>query len=134
MVEMTDKMREEISKQGVFALATSSASGVPNVVPVGMLFVEDNSTICVVDNYMCKTLANVKENPWAALYVWNPELKTPWQIKGKVSVETSGADYEKARAMAKSKRETFPAKSLIKISITEIYSVAPGPEAGKKIA
>ena len=51
-----------------FALATSSKEGVPNVVPIGFLWVANDKEIWVIDNYMNKTYANIKENPVAAVY------------------------------------------------------------------
>ena len=38
MSKLTAEMLEAMTKQGIFAFATASKDGVPNVVPVGMLF------------------------------------------------------------------------------------------------
>jgi len=43
-----------------------------------------------------------------------------------------GPDYEAAKKMAKEKKETYPAKGLIKIIVSDRYDTTPGPEAGKK--
>ncbi len=123
-------IQEEMKKQRVFALATASKDGVPNVVPVGMLFIGEDGKVWLVDNYLKKTLGNIRENPAVSFYVWNPEAKESYQIKGKASVVSSGPDYEKAVAFAHSKRESFPAKNLIKIEPEEIYYVTPGDHAG----
>jgi predicted pyridoxine 5'-phosphate oxidase superfamily flavin-nucleotide-binding protein len=50
-----------------------------------------------------------------------------------VEVVSSGPDYEKAKAIAKAERETLPAKNLLRMTVTEVYSVAPGPDAGKRL-
>lgn len=133
MAAITAEMIEDMKKQGVFALATASKDGVPNVVPIGMLFMGDDGNVWVVDNFLKKTLRNLKENPVAAFYIWNPESKESYQVKGTATVETSGADYEKAVAFAHSKKETLPAKSLVKIKVSEVYYVTPGPHAGDMV-
>lgn len=133
MAALTDEMIEVMKTMKPISFATASKDGVPNVVPVGMMFVADDGCIWLVDNYLCKTLANLRENPRAAFYIWNPDSKESWQVKGSVSIENSGADYEKAVAFAHSKKETFPAKNLVKMAVTDVYYVTPGDHAGKKI-
>ena len=133
MAKLTEEMIEAMKKQGICALATASKDGVPNVVPVGMIFVGEDGNIWIVDNYFRKTIANMQENPRAAFYIWDKDGKESWQLKGSLKVENSGADYEKAVAFAHSKRETFPAKNLVKLSVDEIYYVTPGDHAGLKV-
>ena len=53
--------------------------------------------------------------------------------KGDVTIENSGADYEKAVAFAHSKSDRYPAKNLLKIRIKEIYCETPGPGAGVRV-
>ena len=130
MAGLTPEIIEEMKNQRIFSLATSTKNGIPNVVPVGFLFAGDDNKIWVIDNYFKKTLKNIKENPFVSFYVWHPECKESYQIKGKVEIVSSGPDYEKAVALAHSKKETYPAKNLIKIEVTEIYYVTPGDHAG----
>ena len=130
MVQLTEEMLEEMKATGIISFATASKDGTPNVVPVGMIFLGDDGNIWLVDNYLNKTLANLKENPKAAFFIWNRDFKETYQIKGTVTIETSGSDYLKAVSIAHSKKETYPAKNLIKIEITEVYYVTPGDHAG----
>ncbi len=133
MAKLTQDILDQMKNQKVYALATASKDGVPNVVPVGMLIPKEDGTIWIIDNYFGKTIANMEENPKAAFYVWNPECKESWQVKGALSIEDSGADYEAAVAFAHSIKEIFPAKHLVKMTVDEIYYVTPGDHAGKKI-
>ena len=133
MAKLTQDILDQMKNQKVYALATASKGGVPNVVPVGMLIPKEDGTIWIIDNYFGKTIANMEENPKAAFYVWNPECKESWQVKGTLSIEDSGADYEAAVAFAHSIKEIFPAKHLVKMTVDEIYYVTPGDHAGKKI-
>jgi len=133
MSKLTAEMLEAMTKQGIFAFATASKDGVPNVVPAGMLFMGEDGKVWLVDNFLNKTLANMQENPKASFYIWNPECKESYQIKGTVTIENSGADYEKAVAFAHAKKETLPAKNLVKMDVEEVYYVTPGPNAGKLV-
>jgi predicted pyridoxine 5'-phosphate oxidase superfamily flavin-nucleotide-binding protein len=133
MVTLTVEMKEVFAKNKIFAIATASKNGVPNVAPIATVQLVADDTIWIGDNYMVKTLANVRENPYMALYVWDPEKKRCYQIKGDVTVKTSGPDYEKIKAQIKVKGAHYPAKGLIILKITEIFDCTPGPTAGKKI-
>lgn len=64
----------------------------PNVVPVSMKQVIDDETVMVSDQYLNKTLANLRANPRAALSVWYEE--TGFQVKGSVTYENEGPRYE----------------------------------------
>lgn len=50
MSKLTAEMLEAMTKQGIFAFATASKDGVPNVVPVGMLFMGEDGKVWLVDN------------------------------------------------------------------------------------
>lgn len=133
MVKLTEEMIATLSETKIFMVATASKYGAPNVVPVGMLFLQDDKeTFWLIDNYMDKTLRNVKENPKLSFSALS-QSGTPIQIKCDAVVETSGEDYEKAVKIAHAKKETYPAKSLIKLRVKEVYSVKPGEGAGKKL-
>jgi len=133
MVKLTAEMKEVFVKNKIFAAATASTKAMPNVAPVATVQLVSDDTIWIGDNYMVKTLANVRENPFMALYFWDPEKKRCFQVKGTVTVKTSGPDYEKIKKQIKEKGAHYPAKGLLVFSITEIYECTPGPGAGKKI-
>jgi predicted pyridoxine 5'-phosphate oxidase superfamily flavin-nucleotide-binding protein len=126
-------MKEVFGQQKVFAAATASKNGIPNVAPVATVQLVADDTIWIGDNYMVKTLTNVKENPYIALYIWDPEKKRCFQIKGSVTVKTSGAEYEKIKAKIREKGPHYPAKGLLIVTITEVYECTPGSSAGKKM-
>ncbi len=114
-------------------MATASKGGVPNVAPMASIHLVDDDTVWIMDNYMVKTLENLKENPIAALYFYDPDSKRCFQIKGSTEIRTSGPEYEKFRDRVKAKNDRFPAKSLVIIKITDVFECTPGKEAGKKV-
>ena len=133
MVRLTAEMKEVFSKNKIFAIATASKAGIPNVAPIAFVQLVSDDTIWLGDNFMNKTLANVKENPHMALYFWEPEKKRCFLIKGPVTVKTSGPDYEKIRAQIKAKGPQYPAKGLLVLTIAEVFDCTPGQNAGKKV-
>ncbi len=126
-------MKETFSRIKLFPVATASKKGIPNVAPIAFVVMVDDETLWLADNFMHKTLANVKENPNAAVYIYDADLKKCFQIKGSVEVKTAGPEYEKMKKMVHDKKPGLPAKSLLVMKITEVFECNPGPHAGKKL-
>jgi uncharacterized protein len=133
MVALTGEMKELFAKIKLFPVATASKKGVPHVTPIAFVSLVRDDTIWLADNFMNKTLSNVRENPLVALYLYDSDSKKCCQIHGRVEVKTSGADYEKMRKMVLEKKPGLPAKSLLVMTITDAYDCMPGPGAGKKV-
>ena len=133
MAKLTAEMKDAFGKMKVFPFATATKEGTPNVIPIGIVWLIDDETIWVVDNFMNKTLSNIRTNPKIALYVWGPEIKGCFQVKGMASVRTSGAEYDEMKAKINQKNPALPARSLLIIKITEVFECQPGPKAGMKI-
>ncbi|MDD1680986.1 MAG: pyridoxamine 5'-phosphate oxidase family protein [Methanoregula sp.] len=133
MVRLTADMKEAFSKMKVFPVATASKDGAPNVVPLAMVRLVDDDTIWITDNFMNKSLSNLRVNPKVAIYIWGPEIKGCFQIKGITSIRNSGPEYEEMKADINRKRPELPARSLVIVKITEVYECKPGPTAGAKI-
>jgi predicted pyridoxine 5'-phosphate oxidase superfamily flavin-nucleotide-binding protein len=107
MVALTDEMKEIFAKNKIFPMATASRAGVPNVAPMASVRLASDDTVWIMDNYMVKSLSNLREN--------------------------AGPDYETFRSQMKAKSDKYPAKSLIVVKITEVFECTPGKEAGKKV-
>ncbi len=133
MVKLDEKMKTAFSKVKIFPVATASKEGIPNVVPIGFCQLVDDETIWISDNFMSKSLANLKENPNVAIYVWGPDTGGCFQIKGKAEIISSGEKFEKMKAIVNAAKPGLPAKTLIEVKITEVFQCAPGPDAGKKL-
>ena len=136
MAIMTEEMQEMFNRVGVKQLATSDKNGVPNVVPINFMKILDEETVLASAVFMSKTFNNLKENPVCAMSVW--EGFKGYQFRGSVSIETSGTIFEETKTWteAEGKKLGLPLKSkgAVVIKITDIFSVSPGPDAGKKIA
>jgi predicted pyridoxine 5'-phosphate oxidase superfamily flavin-nucleotide-binding protein len=133
MVKLTADMKEAFSKMKVFPIATASKDGTPNVVPLAIVELVDDETIWVTDNFMNKSMSNLRTNPKIAIYIWGPEIKGCFQIKGVTSIKTSGKEYEAMKAKVNVKNPALPARSLVIVKITEVFECKPGPTAGSRL-
>jgi len=133
MVKLTAELKEAVSKMKVFPVATATKDGTPNVIPIAIVELVDDETLWITDNFMNKTLSNLRTNPKIALYVWGPEIKGCFQIKGVASIRTSGPDYESMKDKINKKNPALPARSLVIVKITDVFECKPGPTAGAKI-
>ncbi|MDD1693228.1 MAG: pyridoxamine 5'-phosphate oxidase family protein [Methanoregula sp.] len=133
MVKLNADMKEAFSKMKIFPVATSSKDGNPNVIPLGMVELHNDETIWITDNFMNKSMSNLRTNPKIAIYIWGPEIKGCFQIKGVTSIKTSGPEYEEMKASVNRKRPELPARALIIVKITEVFECKPGPTAGSKL-
>jgi predicted pyridoxine 5'-phosphate oxidase superfamily flavin-nucleotide-binding protein len=135
MAKMTNEMQDMFNRAGIKQLATADKDGLPNVVPINFMKLLDEETILASAVFMTKTFQNLKENPVCAISVWE-EFKG-YQFKGSVSIETSGQVFEETKTWTEEegKKLGLPLKSKasVIIKITDIFSISPGPDAGKKI-
>lgn len=136
MAQMSERMQELFNKVRTVVLSTASLDGVPNVVPVGAKKIIDSETILISDQFLNKTLANMKANPRAAITFWDGH--EGYQLKGAVVIETNGARFEEtARWIDEMSHKTgmpLKSKGAVILKIEEIYGVSPGPGAGKHLA
>lgn len=133
MPGLTPEMIEAFNALKVFPLATASKDGVPNVAPMGSVFLIDPETIWIGDNFMHKSLKNVLENPKAAIYIYGAGAKGCYQVKADVTVKTSGPEHARMAEMIHEKKPNLPAKSLLILKVTSVFECMPGADAGKQL-
>lgn len=128
---MTDEMMRVIAENRAY-VATATADGVPNVVPIGNIKPLDNKTVIIADSYMIKSRKNLDANPKIA-FVVQDAAKYPYQFKGSVQIYKSGEYYDEVVKWVKDTAPLAPKpKAAVVINIEEIFSVKVG-DAGKKI-
>jgi len=135
MAQKTERMKEVVDKVPTVVLSTATGDGVPNAVPVGAKKILDGETILISDQFLNKTLANMKSNPRVSVMYWQGH--EGYQLKGTVTIETTGKRFEETAHWIEemSQKAGFPLKSkgAIIVQIEEIYGVTPGPSAGKRL-
>lgn len=133
MVSLNADMKELFGRTKLFPVATASKAGVPNVAPVSSLRLVSDDTIWIADTFMNKTCANLKENPLVALYMWDPDSKKCFQMKGTVEFKASGPDFDMMKEWVQGTKPGVPAKTLLVMKVTGVFQCTPGADAGKKI-
>jgi uncharacterized protein len=131
MVKLTDEIKESLAVMKIVFLATSSKDGIPNVVPIGAFKLLDDERLLISDQFFLKTLANLKENPKAAISYWGE--KGGYQIKGTVTIHTNDNVFSEDVAWMKELRPTLTPKSAVIMKISDVFQVKAGADAGKKI-
>lgn len=132
MAKLTQEMREMILTQQCF-LATVSTEGVPNNAPKRSTRIFDDETLIFNEGTGGTTYRNILDGSKVAVAVVNREVLDGYRFLGIPEVIASGDIYEKA-AEASVKANMPKPKAVILIHIDEIFSLKPGPGAGKKIA
>jgi uncharacterized protein len=112
------------------ALATYSKGGL-NVVPVSSIKVVD-SKIWLINYFMDKTLANILENNNVALVCWRKMIG--YQIKGPVSYETEGENFNLAVDWIKQILPERVVKGLIVLDPKEIHDISPTKNTKEKFS
>tara|TARA_B110000114_G_scaffold53194_1_gene56579 strand:- start:475 stop:882 length:408 start_codon:yes stop_codon:yes gene_type:complete len=133
MGKLSSGLKSAIKKAELYPLATASSSGLPNVIPIKLVFIENDNELWLVDNFMTKTLQNLQQNPAAALNILIPDDKISYQIKGHTRIETEGHKYNRMRETVLKANPDHPAKSLVIMHITEIFDCWPGSTIGNRL-
>lgn len=131
MVTLSSEVKESLSGTKIVFFATSSKKGIPNAVPVGAFKLLDDATLLISDQFFNKTLANMKENPNAAVTWWGD--KGGFQVKGTVTIHTDDKVFSDDVAWMKELRPQLKPKSAVVLKVTDVFSIKPGADAGKKI-
>ncbi|MCK5282132.1 MAG: pyridoxamine 5'-phosphate oxidase family protein [Nanoarchaeota archaeon] len=127
-MELTDDMIDGIKNNELFYIATCSKEQIPNVVPITYLKWIGNSKVLVADNFMKKTIQNLRENPHVS-FVVKEVRQHPFQFKGNVKVYTDGKYLDEAAKMV----EKYKPKSAIVIEINKVYSVSAKDMPGELV-
>jgi len=131
MVMLTTEIKESLAGTKIVFFATASKKGIPNAVPVGAFKLLDDGTLLISDQFFNKTLQNMKENPHAAVTWWGD--KGGFQVKGTVTIHTDDKVFSDDVAWIKELRPQLKPKSAVVLKVTEVFSIKPGADAGKKI-
>jgi predicted pyridoxine 5'-phosphate oxidase superfamily flavin-nucleotide-binding protein len=129
MAQITDEMKDVATKARVFAIATSSLEGKPNVVPITFANVISDDEFLLMDNFMEKTEANLKANPRVAISCWDVNWQTMaargYQFKGDARFEYSGKRFEEGCQWVKTLLPQVQSKAAIIVKVTSIYNLEP---------
>jgi len=136
MTQFTDEMRIVAEKGRPFIIATTSPDGEPNAVPITFAKIISSDEILLVDNFMKKTIQNIKTNPRVSVSVWakmDTGKSAGYQFKGKAREERSGELFTSAVEWTKSTAPQLNPRGIIVVKVDSIYITTAGITAGNKI-
>lgn len=132
MPKLTQEMKDMIMTQQCFH-ATVSRDGIPNNAPKRSTRVFDDETLIFSEGTGGTTLENIQQGSKVAVAVVNRETVDGYRFLGSAEIKTEGEIYDRSAEMSIKAGMPKP-KAVILIHIEEIFSLKPGPMAGKKIA
>lgn len=132
MIQLTQEMKDMVMGHQCF-LATVSKEGMPNNAPKRSTRVLDDATLIFNEGVGGTTYRNILDGSKVAVAVVNREVMDGYRFVGTPEVITEGELYEKSAELSIKAGMPKP-KAVILIHVEEIYSLKPGPLAGKRIA
>ena len=136
MAVMSAEVQKLFKEVKDVVFSTASLDAQPNTCIVGMKAIIDDETIYLSDQFFKKTLANLQANPKVAIVFW--EGSVAYQIYGTVRYVNEGAEFEAQKAWVDAAFENMglpiKAKGGCFVHVDEVFTSAPGPQAGDKIA
>ena len=131
MAVLTQEMKDMVANFQCF-VGTVSKDGVPNVAPKRSTRVLNDETLIFSEGTGQTTYSNLLEGSRVAVAVVNSEILDGYRFMGKAEMHTEGENYEQAAALSEKAGLPRP-KAVVLVHVEEIYSLKPGPTAGKKI-
>ena len=126
-------MKQIAEKASVFTVATATQTGEPNVVPMTFAKVLSDDEVLLMNIFMRKTIENIRANPRVAISVWKQGDSEGYQFKGNAKIETSGKVFDDGVNWVRTTSPTLNHKAAVIVKVDSIYSITPGPDAGKKV-
>jgi uncharacterized protein len=132
MVKLTQEMKDMIHSQQCFH-ATVSKDGVPNNAPKRSTRVLNDETLIFNEGTGGTNYRNILDGSRVCVAVVNREILDGYKFLGTPEVHTEGEIYERSAGISVKNGMPKP-KAVILIHIDEIFSLKPGPMAGKPIS
>ena len=133
MTAVPKRARDLMSHGKVMALATASADGEPNVVPMQQCWWYDDNTMVVGDFFMDATKANVQENGRASFSLWQDKPSEGYKFKGAAEYLANGPEYDLANGEMKKKMPAKDFKGVVVVRVEKVFDIKAGPTAGQLI-
>jgi len=128
-----NEVKELFGKRSLVSFGTADKEGNPNVVAIFWKKIINDDTILLIDNFMRMSKNNVLENNKVCISFWDPDTEEAYKIKGIATYHTEGSMYEEGKKFIQSKKPDRIPRGVIEVKVTEIYTIKPGSEAGKKL-
>lgn len=135
MTVMPSEVQELFKEVKDVVFSTASTDAQPNSCIVAMKAVIDDETVYLSDQFFKKTLANVQANDKVAVIFWKGNQA--YELYGTARYINKGPEFEAQKAWVDEAFEKMglpiQAKGGCFVHVDEVFSSAPGPNAGDRI-
>jgi len=118
MANITEEAKKAIGEIRPSLVATASRSGKPNVSAKGSLRVLDDEHVMFLDVASPRTIANLEENPQAAIICLDTTARKSCRIWGRGEVLNSGELFDKALAEAAGRN--MKVRNVVVVTVDEV--------------
>lgn len=122
MAEITDEMKNLLSKQKLGFVATVSPDNTPNLSPKGTIIVWNNDLI-FADIKSPNTIANLKKNPSIEINVVDPLIRRGYRFKGEGKIISEGDEFQKIITHYKNEGIKSEIKSIVLVKVGTVSEV-----------
>lgn len=122
MAEITDEMKNLLSKQKLGFVATVSPDNTPNLSPKGTIIVWNNDLI-FADIKSPNTIANLKKNPSIEINVVDPLIRRGYRFKGEGKIISEGDEFQKIITHYKNEGIKSEIKSIVLVKVGTVNQV-----------
>ena len=122
MAEITDEMKNLLSKQKLGFVATVSPDNTPNLSPKGTIIVWNNDLI-FADIKSPNTIANLKKNPSIEINVVDPLIRRGYRFKGDGKIISEGDEFQKIITHYKNEGIKSEIKSIVLVKVGTVNEV-----------
>ena len=122
MAEITDEMKNLLSKQKLGFVATVSPDNTPNLSPKGTIIVWNNDLI-FADIKSPNTIVNLKKNPSIEINVVDPLIRRGYRFKGEGKIISEGDEFQKIITHYKNEGIKSEIKSIVLVKVGTVNEV-----------
>ncbi len=119
MVKLTEEAKQMIGSIRPLLVATASRNGKPNVSAKGSLRVLDDEHLVFADVASPRTVANLRENPQAAIICLDAVTRKGCRVWGRGDIISSGPLFDQIEAELASRNLTRKVNNIVKITVEE---------------
>ena len=124
-VELSLDMQRVVLEQSLGFVATVTRDGKPNLSPKGTTTVWDAQHLMFADVASPGTVENLASNPNVEVNVVDPIVRKGYRFKGRATVHTNGAMFDRGLAVLGERGFTTTAERVRSIVVIEVTDAAP---------
>lgn len=108
-------------------IATANADGTPNITYLSKVFYVDERRVALSNQFFSKTVANIRQNPFAQLTVMHPTTGRHYRLDLEYERSMNSGDlFETARAEIDAIASLMGARDVFRLRALDVYRVLHG--------